>query len=238
MMRRRPVVAVVVALACVLVQLRGAAADVAVFSSNSGVTLPVVRTFDPEDKLVQGLIQAGFPQARAEAALRAVGNENCCQPQMKWLFDQSRAANAARRTPRSSQCNKHDNTDYDGFAVKWGGQNIQASWEACCQSCHDYVPVSPNFYACNIWVFCAHDECFAPAAGEFKRGQCWLKYQEARRCVGHTSAPATQVSNLDNKGSRCTRTLDGLLNISNLLHSGRTGRCARGAMKPPPPPTM
>jgi len=177
-MRRRPVVAVVVALACVLVQLRGAAADVAVFSSNSGVTLPVVRTFDPEDKLVQGLIQAGFPQARAEAALRAVGNENCCQPQMKWLFDQSRAANAARRTPRSSQCNKHDNTDYDGFAVKWGGQNIQASWEACCQSCHDYVPVSPNFYACNIWVFCAHDECFAPAAGEFKRGQCWLKYQE------------------------------------------------------------
>jgi hypothetical protein len=152
-------------------------ADVAVFSSNSGVTTPVTRTFDPEERLVQGLIQAGFPRARAEAALRAVGNENCCQPQMKWLFDQSRATNVERRKPKSGQCNKMENTDYDGFAVKWGGQNIQPSWDACCQSCHDYVPNPPDFYPCNIWVFCAHDECFAPAAGEFKRGQCWLKYQ-------------------------------------------------------------
>lgn len=127
---------------------------------------------------MQGLIQAGFPRARAEAALRAVGNENCCQPQMKWLFEQSRATNAERPKPKSGQCNKQENTDYDGFAVRWGSANIQQSWEDCCKSCHDYVPNPPDFYPCNIWVFCAHEECFAPAAGEFKRGQCWLKYQE------------------------------------------------------------
>ena len=28
----------------------------------------------------------------------AAGNENCCQPQMKWLFEQSRAANAVEKT--------------------------------------------------------------------------------------------------------------------------------------------
>ena len=28
-----------------------------------------------------------------------------------------------------------------------------------------------------IWVYCGHETCFAPAAGEFKKGQCWLKYQ-------------------------------------------------------------
>ena len=156
-----------------------ASADVALFTSASGVTSPVTRTFEPEPKLVEGLIQAGFPRARAEAALRAVGNENCCQPQMKWLFEQSREANKeAAQKPKSGQCHKRDNTDYDGYAVKWGGQNIQPSWEACCQSCRDYQPVPPNLYPCNIWVYCDHDVCFAPAAGEFTRGQCWLKYQE------------------------------------------------------------
>ena len=106
---------IVLMMLCVFVSVSDA--DVAVFSSNSGVTTPITRTFEPEEKLVQGLIQAGFPRHRAEAALRAVGNENCCQPQMNWLFEQSRATNAERRKPKSGQCNKQENTDYDGFAV-------------------------------------------------------------------------------------------------------------------------
>ena len=34
-------------------------------------------------------------------------------------------------------------------------------------------------YKCNVWVFCPEkDGCFAPAAGDFVHGQCWLKFQE------------------------------------------------------------
>ena len=85
---------------------------------------------------MQGLIQAGFPRARAEAALRAVGNDDCCAPQMKYLFEETKrkAANTAD-APKSSECHMRPNTDYDGFAVKWGGANLQDSWEACCKSC-------------------------------------------------------------------------------------------------------
>ena len=32
----------------------------------------------PLEKNVQGLIQAGYPRERAEEALRAVGNADCC----------------------------------------------------------------------------------------------------------------------------------------------------------------
>ena len=133
----------------------------------------------PDEKNVQGLIQAGFPRARAEAALRAVGNDDCCAPQMKYLFEETKrkAANTAD-APKSSECHMRPNTDYDGFAVKWGGANLQDSWEACCKSCQDYVPEGDG-YPCNVWVYCPEEGgCFAPAAGDFVHKQCWLKWQE------------------------------------------------------------
>jgi hypothetical protein len=133
----------------------------------------------PEEKNVQGLIQAGFPRARAEAALRAVGNDDCCAPQMKYLFEETKrkAANTAD-APKSSECHMRPNTDYDGFAVKWGSANLQDSWEACCKSCQEYVPEGDG-YPCNVWVYCPEEGgCFAPAAGDFVHKQCWLKWQE------------------------------------------------------------
>ena len=47
--------------------------DVAILSSNSGVTSPQKRTYDPEPKLVEGLIQAGFPRCGVSALLSLLG---------------------------------------------------------------------------------------------------------------------------------------------------------------------
>ena len=143
----------------------------------------------PDESLVQGLIQAGFPRTRAEAALRAVGEDDCCEPQKRWLFEQNRGSGAgpsragaeagAEKTKLSASCHARESTDYDGYAVTWGSANIRASPEACCESCRAYEPRAPDFYPCNVWVFCPKPEgCFAPAAGEFGHGQCWLKWQE------------------------------------------------------------
>ena len=88
-----------------------------------------------------------------------------------------KAANTAD-APKSSECHMRPNTDYDGFAVKWGRANLQDSWEACCKSCQDYVPEGDG-YPCNVWVYCPEEGgCFAPAAGDFVHKQCWLKWQE------------------------------------------------------------
>ena len=132
------------------------------------------------ESLVQGLIQAGFPRARAEAALRAVGEQDCCEPQKRWLFEQTRGALAdTREAQMSGSCHVRENTDYDGYAVAWGSANPQPDAEKCCESCRAHEPKPPDFYPCNVWVFCPKEHgCFAPAAGEFGFGQCWLKYQE------------------------------------------------------------
>ena len=136
----------------------------------------------PDESLVQGLIQAGFPRARAEAALRAVGEDDCCEPQKRWLFEQTRGPGAGPKTEKtkmSASCHASESTDYDGYAVTWGSANVQASPEACCESCRAYEPRAPDFFPCNVWVFCPKTGgCFAPAAGEFGYGQCWLKHQE------------------------------------------------------------
>jgi hypothetical protein len=148
----------------------------------TGADAVVERTHVPLEKNVQGLIQAGYPRERAEEALRAVGNENCCEKQIHWLFEQNKKrAVEDKNNPKqmSSECHKRDATDYDGYAVKWGSANIQDSWEACCESCKNYEPEPPHNYKCNVWVFCPEkDGCFAPAAGDFVHGQCWLKFQE------------------------------------------------------------
>ena len=54
----------------------------------------------PDESLVQGLIQAGFPRARAEAALRAVGEDDCCELQKRWLFEQTRVPARVRKPRR------------------------------------------------------------------------------------------------------------------------------------------
>ena len=52
----------------------------------------------PLEKNVQGLIQAGYPRERAEEALRAVGNADCCTS--KYTGSSSRTRSAQRRVNR------------------------------------------------------------------------------------------------------------------------------------------
>ena len=148
-------------------------------SSNSGVTPVIEKTYEPDEKNVNGLIQAGFPKEKAEKVLRAIGNENCCGPQIKWLFAHDLERNKARNELKKHEsCFTSEHTDYDGYANVWGNQNKQPDAGRCCQSCKDYVPKAPNYYPCNVWVYCPKERgCFAPAAGEFKYQDCWLKYQ-------------------------------------------------------------
>ena len=47
---------------------------ISVMSSNSGVTPVIEKTYEPDEKNVNGLIQAGFPKEKAEKVLRAIGN--------------------------------------------------------------------------------------------------------------------------------------------------------------------
>lgn len=152
---------------------------VSILRSNSGSTAIVKKTYDPEEKNVNGLIQAGFPKEKAEQALKAVGNENCCGPQMKWLFEHELEQNKKRmREKKHGNCFTSANTDYDGYANVWGNQNKQPDAAACCESCKTYAPKPPNYYPCNVWVFCPIERgCFAPAAGSFMFQDCWLKYQ-------------------------------------------------------------
>lgn len=152
---------------------------ISVMSSNSGVTPVIEKTYEPDEKNVNGLIQAGFPKEKAEKVLRAIGNENCCGPQIKWLFAHDLERNKARNELKKHEsCFTSEHTDYDGYANVWGNQNKQPDAGRCCQSCKDYVPKAPNYYPCNVWVYCPKEQgCFAPAAGEFKYQDCWLKYQ-------------------------------------------------------------
>ena len=156
---------------------RRSLAAVRVLGSTAGVTEPVTRTYEPEPKLVEGLVQAGFPKERAFEALRNVGNENCCGPQIEWLFKHS-VTKHRHADAKSLQCNAMEATDYDGYALKWGSAHRQPDAAACCNACRNYEPVPPHYWPCNIWVFCPEETCFAPAAGTFDKHQCWLKYQE------------------------------------------------------------
>ena len=54
-----------------------------------------------------------------------------------WLIpiDQSELVAEPYVKVKGGQCNKFDNTDYDGYAVTWGNANKQPNWEACCKSC-------------------------------------------------------------------------------------------------------
>ena len=147
--------------------------------SDSGVTPVVEKTYEPEEKHVNGLVQAGFPREKAEKVLRAIGNENCCGPQIKWLFAHDLERNKKRNEKKKHEsCFTSEHTDCDGYANVWGNQNKQPDAGACCQSCKEYVPKAPNHYPCNVWVYCPKEEgCFAPAAGTFEYQDCWLKYQ-------------------------------------------------------------
>ena len=72
-----------------------------------------------------------------------------------------------------------DKMDFDGYALMWGDKHRARSLEECGQKCAAWKPVPPSNFACNVFVFCPLQKCYAPAAlppGSMT-GQCWLKHQ-------------------------------------------------------------
>ena len=65
------------------------------------------------------------------------------------------------------------------YAIVWGDNHRTKTIEECAQRCLEWKPQPPSMYACNIFVFCPLEKCYAPAAlppGPMT-GQCWLKHQ-------------------------------------------------------------
>ena len=138
-----------------------------------------------DERLAQGLVQAGFSYERAKEALSHVGNENCCGPegpQARYIFESSPdvaiANNPAALAARKVHFMPH--ADVDGFAIVWGSGNLKDSVEECAEACRNLppTPFAGVKLPCNAFSYCPNDKCFTPAAGEYTKGQCWLKWQE------------------------------------------------------------
>eukprot|EP01065_Artemidia_motanka_P018772 TRINITY_DN22127_c0_g1_i1.p1 TRINITY_DN22127_c0_g1~~TRINITY_DN22127_c0_g1_i1.p1 ORF type:complete len:286 (+),score=52.32 TRINITY_DN22127_c0_g1_i1:67-924(+) len=130
---------------------------------------------------VQAIIQAGFSEQRARAAVKELGHGNCCTRHIHWLFKKQGQPEWKRRWPDDPServCHIRNHTDYDGYAVVWGLQHKTDTAEECCERCKQYSPRPPDNYPCNVWVWCGRPKCFAPAAHRFTFGQCWLKHQD------------------------------------------------------------
>ena len=175
---------------------------------------PGSRRTRPRREERAGPIQVGFPRARAEAALRAVGNDDCCAPQMKYLFEETKrkAANTAD-APKSSECHMRPNTvptasPSSGAAPtsRTRGRRAASRARTTCRR--------GDGYPCNVWVYCPEEGgCFAPAAGDFVHKQCWLKWQEepenpreyAGRVLGRiqSHAPDRAGAGAVDRGERC-----------------------------------
>ena len=65
------------------------------------------------------------------------------------------------------------------YAIVWGDKHRTATLQECGQKCLEWQPQPPSMYACNIFVFCPLEKCYAPAAlpPGAMTGQCWLKHQ-------------------------------------------------------------
>lgn len=71
------------------------------------------------------------------------------------------ASNVKTKDP---QCRVEFHQEYHGDMLKWGDQNLQESWEACCGSCKS----TPQ---CNAWVYCGNPG----GCGSRPFKECWLK---------------------------------------------------------------
>ena len=130
--------------------------------------------------LIQGIVEAGFSRAQAIEGITAVDaktredNPKIIEWLLKKDAEKNKAEAAAEREVFS-----YPKMDFDGYALVWGDKHRTRSLEACGQKCLEWKPQPPAMYACNIFVYCPLEKCYAPAAlppGSMT-GQCWLKHQ-------------------------------------------------------------
>ena len=131
--------------------------------------------------LIQAMIEAGFNRAQAIEALTAVGAKASADVQkaIDWVLKRDAEKNRQEAERSDRVAIWYDQMDFDGYAVMWGDKHRKATADECGAACVAWKPLPPANYACNIFVFCPLDKCYAPAAlppGSMA-GQCWLKHQ-------------------------------------------------------------
>lgn len=132
--------------------------------------------------LVQGMVEAGFS---ANASMRALGAVGALQladvpAAIRWALAQGGKEAGLAEFRQAREASLFNNTDFDGYALRWGDRHRAASLAECAERCRAWEPKPPAWFACNVFVFCARPKCFAPAAlppGDMS-GQCWLKHQD------------------------------------------------------------
>lgn len=130
--------------------------------------------------LIQGIIEAGFSREQAREGLAAVNAKSAADNQkvIEWLLKRDMEKNKAE-AEAEREVHSYEKMDFDGYALQWGDKHRARTLQECGQKCLEWKPQPPSMYACNIFVFCPLEKCYAPAAlppGSMT-GQCWLKHQ-------------------------------------------------------------
>lgn len=68
-------------------------------------------------------------------------------------------------------CGVQFKTEHWGDVVRWGPDNKQDSWEACCRTCDEQRRATGALLACNVWVWCGDK---ALCGAQYR--ECWLKH--------------------------------------------------------------
>ncbi len=131
--------------------------------------------------LIQAMIEAGFSREQAAAALGAIGAKAVSDvPRaIEWALKQGTDRNLAEFNAER-EVHTFSRIDFDGYAVMWGDKHRARSLDECGRRCAEWKPRPPSNFACNVFVFCPLEKCYAPAAlppGSMT-GQCWLKHQD------------------------------------------------------------
>ena len=130
--------------------------------------------------LIQGMIEAGFSRRQSVEALSAVSAKTTqdIRKAIEWSLRQGTDKNLMEYR-QEREVVPFEKMDFDGYALLWGDKHRTSTLEECGKRCLEWKPQPPAHFACNVFVFCPLNKCFAPAAlppGSMT-GQCWLKHQ-------------------------------------------------------------
>ena len=83
------------------------------------------------------------------------------------------------------KCQPEPNTDFGGYAVRWGITFRVNNPAECCKACAKQASYARGSQRkCNVWVFCPDRKgCPSPDGYAHKFGECWLKQANTPRAV-------------------------------------------------------
>ena len=163
---------------------------------------PPPDSFVASPALVHFMVTLGFSKEEATRAVTATRSASEAEVHSKaqpWSLTQRVEANKAEFAVER-ELHFFDHMDMDGYALRWGSDNIASSFEDCGKRCMNYKPEKGLYYMpCNIFVYCPLELCFAPAQlpKGSRLGWCWLKNQPLGSA--DTVAPHVNMNGTDRR---------------------------------------